>query len=470
MKLFAAFFFACLLTLMLPATGFTQGVAISNIGNSPNNNTMPLRIKKIPALALSAAADNWNTTGNEGTNPAINFIGTTDAQPLRFRVNNIWAGEINPANSNSFFGLNSGGQNTAGFANTATGESAMFSNTTGRFNCANGQNALYFNTTGYNNTAIGSSALYYNNIGNSNTANGGTALYFNTTGNSNTANGASALLLNTTGSYNAANGANTLTSNYNGNSNTADGYGALYANYTGSNNTANGAGALSSNTSGNYNTAIGVNALKYNTTGYNNIAIGYNAGTHPSTSFLYNTISIGNDSYLNGYYNQAFIGNLSTMWNGGNKPWSTYSDARMKNSITDDVKGLDFILRLKPVTYYRSIKAALTITGSKEMADFPGKYDVEKIKESGFLAQQVEQAAKDAGYDFSGVGVPKNTAELYTLSYEQFVVPLVKAMQEQQALIQNQQKQIELLQKRLTALECPVVNNAEVYYNGLAGK
>ena len=93
------------------------------------------------------------------------------------------------------------------------------------------------------------------------------------------------------------------------------------------------------------------------------------------------------------------------------------------------------------------------ITGNKPVADYPGKYDIEKIKFSGFLAQDVEKAAKEAGYNFSGITTPKNDKDLYTLSYEQFVVPLVKGMQEQQQLITNQQQQIETLQKRIAALE-----------------
>jgi len=110
-------------------------------------------------------------------------------------------------------------------------------------------------------------------------------------------------------------------------------------------------------------------------------------------------------------------------------------------------------LRLRPVTYHINNKAITAITGNKETQDFAGKDDGEKIKYSGFLAQEVEKASKDAGYDFSGYTAPKNKWSLYTVSYEQFVVPLVKAMQEQQKIILNQQKQIYLLQKRLTALE-----------------
>ena len=225
-------------------------------------------------------------------------------------------------------------------------------------------------------------------------------------------------------------------------------------------NTAIGTSALNATTTGAYNTAIGGNALANNVGGYQNIAIGYGCGTDPNAPNVYNTISIGNDSYLNGFQNQAFLGNLSTLWNGGNKMWSTYSDARMKTNITEDVKGLAFITRLRPVTYYRNINAAIEITGNKKTLDFPGKYDVEKIKETGFLAQEVEQAARESNYDFSGITIPRNSKELYTLSYEAFVVPLVKAVQEQQIIIEQQkdkiaqqQLQYETLLKRVEALE-----------------
>jgi lysophospholipase L1-like esterase len=61
--------------------------------------------------------------------------------------------------------------------------------------------------------------------------------------------------------------------------------------------------------------------------------------------------------------------------------------------------------------------------------------------------------AKDVNYDFSGVTVPKNDHDLYTLSYEQFVVPLVKAVQEQQTEIEQLKQQNDTLLKRLDALE-----------------
>ena len=55
--------------------------------------------------------------------------------------------------------------------------------------------------------------------------------------------------------------------------------------------------------------------------------------------------------------------------------------------------------------------------------------DKEKIIQSGFIAQEVEQAAKELGYDFSGVDAPKNDKDFYGLRYAEFTVPLVKAVQ-----------------------------------------
>ena len=43
----------------------------------------------------------WLLSGNSGTNPATNFLGTTDDQPLLIRVNNIRHGYIG---SSIFFG------------------------------------------------------------------------------------------------------------------------------------------------------------------------------------------------------------------------------------------------------------------------------------------------------------------------------------------------------------------------------
>jgi hypothetical protein len=57
------------------------------------------------------------------------------------------------------------------------------------------------------------------------------------------------------------------------------------------------------------------------------------------------------------------------------------------------------------------------------------------------------------GYDFSGVDKPKNESDMYGLRYAEFVVPMVKAIQEQQAMIEELKTLTADLQKRILALE-----------------
>ena len=79
----------------------------------------------------------------------------------------------------------------------------------------------------------------------------------------------------------------------------------------------------------------------------------------------------------------------------------------------------------------------------------------EKILYTGFVAQEVEAAAAELGFLFSGVDAPKNNKDTYGLRYAEFVVPLVKAVQEQQAQIEELKKQnaeLKALQQQNIAL------------------
>jgi hypothetical protein len=51
-------------------------------------------------------------------------------------------------------------------------------------------------------------------------------------------------------------------------------------------------------------------------------------------------------------------------------------------------------------------------------------------RQVGFVAQEVEALIKKSGFVFSGVESPKNENDMYAIRYGEFVVPLVKAMQE----------------------------------------
>src|SRR5204862_2466088 len=132
--------------------------------------------------AAPAGPSAWLLTGNAGTNPSTNFIGTTDAQPLYFKVNNSLAGHIDLASNNTAFGLGALPTSTTGVTNTTFGFNSLSSNTTGNANTAQGHGALNANTLGNQNTAVGLSAMSRNTQGSQNTAVGVTALFGNFTG------------------------------------------------------------------------------------------------------------------------------------------------------------------------------------------------------------------------------------------------------------------------------------------------
>ena len=290
--------------------------------------------------ATGSDANAWGLIGNAGTNEVTNFIGTTDAKPLMFRINNIYSGQISDngmvalgmgaapllsdgsivaIGNDALLNNGTGATGTQALANTAVGSQALKANTTGDHNTSVGFSALNKNTTGRENTATGVGALRNNIIGNYNvavgysslsqnkasynTALGYSALQLNNTGTNNTAVGYLSLNANTIGEYNVAVGNFSLKSNLEGLKNTAVGYAALANNKGSSNtaighnalynstgyyNTATGAGALLSNISGGSNVAIGTNSLFLNITGSNNTAVGEFA--------LYNNVSGNNNT------------------------------------------------------------------------------------------------------------------------------------------------------------------------------
>ncbi len=363
----------------------------------------------------------------------------------------------NYGTDNIFIGRNSGNFTMTGYSNTAFGIGSLNSNTTGNYNTSNGYDALYLNTTGYSNTAIGTIALYSNTTGYDNTANGLRALYSNTIGHENTATGSNALMLNIAGNYNTANG-----------------FRALYSNTYGYDNTASGRDALYSNTSGYTNTAIGFNALYPNTTQSNNTAVGCSAGdiyTFSGGTFLGNFAYPDASDYSNvmglGYIsrptasNQVRIGNTGVSSIGGYAGWTNLSDARYKTSVQENVSGLDFILKLRPITYKLDVNKLAADLGEDRRRDENGNIKIESLPEdikarneksqivyTGFIAQEVEKIAKEIGFDFSGIDAPKNEYDFYGLRYAEFVVPLVKAVQEQQKIIEGLTKRIEELEKK----------------------
>jgi hypothetical protein len=378
------------------------------------------------------AKSGWTLTGNHGTGAVL---GTTDNSPLVFMTDSTIAGMLTGGGAHQVaFGLNAlGGPGGTNFSDEiAIGAAALY---TGGVGCI----------------GIGTLALSQNSNGNFNIGIGYQTAQ------------------NNTGSYNIAIGDENLFQN-SGSNIVAIGDGAGLSNSSGGSNTFVGSSAGQKNTAGSYNTAVGSSALLNTTQSYYNTVVGYNSGQAYDNG--YNNVFLGANNDVNGagYYNviaigqgvvctavdQARFGNSATNSIGGYADWTNFSDGRYKKNMQENVKGLDFIMRLRPITYNLDVTGIRAHLGQGVVKDEGTRRSIadrETEVLSGFAAQEVEAAATASGYDFSGVDKPKNANDFYGLRYGDFVVPLVKAVQEQQKLIGDQQAAIEAMQKRLDEQE-----------------
>jgi hypothetical protein len=421
---------------------------------------------------LNAGGSNTSTTNGYylGTNRILWHNGLTSCL-----FAGVSAGASNTGANNTFAGNSAGTTNSTGAGNSAFGYQAMFSNTNAGSQCAFGYRALYANTTGGTfNNAFGYEALTDNTTGDWNAAFGYAALGFNITGSGNSAFGYQSLatgtatsgnsafgwnaLATTTASESSAFGSLSMLSTTTGAANAAMGYRSMYENLTGENCTAMGHQALQENVDGNNNTALGKNAGNTNVSGDNNTFLGYQADASGDYT---NATALGNGTVVNAT-NKVRLGNTAVTVVEGQVFYTT-SDARFKTNITESVKGLEFIKKLRPVSYqYDAKKHAefLAQNMSEETRSLHLNADfgpASAIVHSGFIAQEVEQAAKESNFVTDIVHTPENKDDNYSVSYQAIVVPLVKAVQEQQEMIEKLQAQLNEL-KSLPAVQ----NNADV--------
>lgn len=428
----------------------------------------------------------WAITGNTGTNASTNFLGTVDNIALTIRTNNqrsayidpdpskrnnsIGNRALNPATTgtgNNAMGYLSLSKVTTGSDNVALGDSAAFNITTGSTNIGIGTDALATMITATGNVGIGHNALR-NTVSSENIAIGNLAASSNSSGSNLLAIGSGALQNNIGSFTQLAIGNNALQQITGGLENIALGYNTGTSLTSPSYNVLLGHYALSSATTASNNTMVGHNTgLAYTGTGNtNNTFIGYQAGLSQTAGTgntfvgaavdLATVISVSNSSALGQGVqitanNQVRIGNTAVTSIGGQVGWTTFSDAKIKNNIREDVAGLEFIMRLRPVTYNYDLLKLQQLLGTKPNASNTVDPQAPAIRFSGLIAQEVEKAAADAQYDFSGIDKPANAHTPYGLRYAEFVVPLIKSMQEMKGLIEQQQKEIDLLRKMVEA-------------------
>ena len=396
-----------------PRTTFTPSVSAAS--------KMAIGTRFTPTL--TAIANNDTLVGLD-INPTYSTGSLTGVARYGLRVEGVHIGRGSGSiSTNTVVGLHGLINNTTGFEQTAIGASALRRNTEGTYNTAVGAGAMAWNTTGNTNTAIGYSSLVNLDGGHNNTAVGGSSGRSLTTGSGNTAIGVNAMYSNTTGTENVSVGNSSLFSVTSGSRNVGIGNSSLYSNTTGVDNVAMGVNALYSNT-GYYNIGIGRRALYYITTGERNTAIGNNAGpSSTANGTITNSTAIGNEAVLTAS-NTIQLGNSAVTTIQGAVSFTSSSDRRIKEDIINTRYGLREVMRLRPVDYIMSTN---------------------QLKQVGFIAQEVQPLVPEV---VTGKEGDLSKGEILGITYDKLVPVLTKAIQEQQAMIEQLKLEIEALKKR----------------------
>ncbi|MBL7877299.1 MAG: tail fiber domain-containing protein [Cyclobacteriaceae bacterium] len=263
--------------------------------------------------------------------------------------------------------------------------------------------------------------------------------------------GAAAGMANTTGNYNVIMGTNAGYRKASGDLNTVIGWyaGSALTLATFNGNTFIGAQAGQASTGG-PNTFIGEKAGQGNTSGTESLFAGNQAGTtntiggrhtilgyqaNVSAPGLQNSTAIGYQAVVDAS-NKVRIGNNAVTVIQGEVGFTASSDRRLKKNIQSLDAGLDFVLKLKPVSYQM-----------KNLAD-------ERLN-WGFIAQDIE---KLVGEENAMLTVGGDKDRTLGLRYTDFVAPLVKAVQEQQQEIENLQEQLLKSKSQVERLEGSIRN------------
>jgi hypothetical protein len=317
-----------------------------------------------------------------------------------------------------------------------------------------GTKALGANTTASYNTAVGYQALDANVGGASNTAVGRLSLSAVVSGDNNVAVGTNALAASTAGD-NTAVGAFALDVNVGGTQNVAVGTHALGANTEADNNTAVGKNVGLAVTTGHSNTLIGSLCHDNLTTGDLNTALGYNLA--PSAVGVDSEVVIGS-SITGGGTNTVRIGTAggtATLGlDGSDTSWAAASDVRLKKDVATSTAGLEFIKDLRPVTFKWQLKNAVESSLPQYDANSSDPIYGEGNAHHGFIAQEVKTVIDSHSDVVNGHNVwhedPDGTQQVAPGA---LVPMLVKAIQEQNILIESSKVLIEALTARIIILE-----------------
>lgn len=217
--------------------------------------------------------------------------------------------------------------------------------------------------------------------------------------------------------------------------NTVVGVGAGQSNTTGNNNTSIGVSASLNTKSGQLNTAIGVQAMLNNDGGSSCVAVGVNALQNQvalvgntavgvgalSNNTLYNNVGgFGESCQANGS-DQIVLGNTAINALRCNvQVITSLSDERDKTDIVEISEGLDFVSKLKPVTF----------TWNQRDGGRVG------IKSAGFIAQDLLKLQNDSLIGDNLDLVSNYNPDQLEARYANLMPIMIKAIQELKAEIE----------------------------------
>jgi hypothetical protein len=228
-----------------------------------------------------------------------------------------------------------------------------------------------------------------------------------------------------------------------------------------------------------YCTAVGSNSDAYGpqtvavgrgaySRGLGDVALGVSSGSYNSgggtsgTKRTYLGFDAGSSNTVHGYSNFTCLGASSTVTGSdqvqlGDSATTTYaygavqnrSDGRDKSDVSDTKLGLDFIKNLRPVEFRWDYREDYK-TDPSEPLDSVVKDGTKKRSRlhQGFIAQEVKGVADTLDIDFAGYQDHSliDGEDVKSLGYEEFIAPMVKAIQEQQSIIEGLSARLEMLE------------------------
>lgn len=432
-----------------------------------------LRLFAITVIALTISQTNsnaqtsWKITGNSGIDSLTNFLGTTDKKPLIFKTNNkermriLWGGKVGIGTSTPSARLNV----VSGDIVTLSSPGMLMLGNVSGLNMAMDYDVIQARNNG------AAASIWLNYYGGTTYLGPSSAVQIATTGILTTVKNAGIM-----GASNASYALNVNANSTFGGINITD-----PVDRTGLVITKSGLNygisvtksSTSSATATIYSSNAGSGAALYGSGAAGNGVYGYNSGANAGV-YGYSsggTGSIGVSGYCNGIgYGMSAYGDLgSGIYATSNSNYAGYfvgdvyssgnyvgSDARLKQNVKDVSKAMDIINQLQPKLYnFRD-------DGNYKLMHLPkGNHygliaqDVEKILPNLVRDTKFETAmAKPHGLpsDKEGVQpqkVSSETIDFKAVNYTELIPIIIKGMQEQQAIIEKQQQQIDALQQMM---------------------